>query len=61
MLELPSTTGKYNGTKYQGYHAVVDNVEKIDVVDLEVLEVGCERKHGLMSSDHDTTYEHEDI
>ena len=40
---------------------VVDNVEKIDVVDLEVLKLGYERKHGLMSSDHDTTYEHEDI
>ena len=41
---------------------MVDNVEKIDVVDLDVLKLGYERKHGLMSSDHDTTYhEHEDI
>ena len=39
----------------------MDNVGKIDVVDLEVLEVGCERKHGLMSSDHDITYDQEDI
>ena len=39
----------------------MDNVGKIDVVDLEVLELRCERKHGLMSSDHDITYEHEDI
>ena len=39
----------------------MDNVGKIDVFDLEVLEVGCERKHGLMSSDHDITCEDEDI
>ena len=39
----------------------MDNVGKIDVVDLEVVEMGCERKHGLMSSDHDITYEHEGI
>ena len=39
----------------------MDNVGKIDVADLEVREVGCERKLGLMSSDHDITYEHEDI
>ena len=40
---------------------VVDNVEKIDLVDLEVVELGCEREHGLMSWDHDITYEQEDI